>query len=75
MEAMVAAPEEPPRAPCNGGVGRLNRIVVAIGDGCSKNTQRLRWQCTTPRRCSDGGGWSKKKKKSWRCGVGDKTMA
>jgi len=36
------------------------------------NTLRLRWQCTTPQRCSDGGGWSKKKKKPRRCGVATK---
>jgi len=37
MEAMATAPEEPPRAACSGGGGRLNRIAVAVGDGCSKN--------------------------------------
>jgi len=75
MEAMAAATEEPPRGACSGGAGRLNRIAVDVGDGCSKNTQRLRWQCTAPPRCSYGGGWSKKKKKPRRCGAGDETMA
>ena len=37
MEAMATAPEEPPRAACSGGGDRLNRIAVAVGDGCSKN--------------------------------------
>ncbi|QCD99820.1 hypothetical protein DEO72_LG7g1106 [Vigna unguiculata] len=37
MEAMATAPEEPPRAACSGGGGRLNKIAVAVGDGCSKN--------------------------------------
>ncbi|QCD93558.1 hypothetical protein DEO72_LG5g1633 [Vigna unguiculata] len=36
------------------------------------NTLRLRWQCTNPQRCSDGGIWSKKKKKSRRCGAATK---
>ncbi|QCE03177.1 hypothetical protein DEO72_LG8g2559 [Vigna unguiculata] len=36
------------------------------------NTLRLRWQCTTPQRCSNGGGWSKKKKKPRRCGAATK---
>jgi len=43
MEAMAAAPKEPPRGACSGGAGRLNRIAKDVGDGCSKNTQRLRW--------------------------------
>ena len=37
MEAMATAPEEPSRAACSGCGGRLNRIAVAVGDGCSKN--------------------------------------
>ncbi|QCD78777.1 hypothetical protein DEO72_LG1g2413 [Vigna unguiculata] len=37
MEVMATAPEEPPRAACSGSGGRLNRITVAVGDGCSKN--------------------------------------
>ena len=74
MEAMAAAPEKPPRGACSGGAGRLNRIAVDVGDGCSKNTQRLRLQCTAPRRCNDGGGWSKKKK-SRRCGASDEIRA
>jgi len=37
MEAMATTPEEPPRAACSGSGGRLNRIAVAVGDGCSKN--------------------------------------
>ena len=37
--------------------------------------------CTGRRRravrcgAGDGGGWSKKKKKLWRCGAGDETLA
>jgi len=39
----AVAPEEPPGGACSGGAGRLNKIAVDVGDGCSKNTQRLRW--------------------------------